>query len=82
MQRGMIEILKGKVQKVERIQLNGFPGREITLMLYNGTITFRGRFYMTPKGSYSIGAGGYKTPMQKQAAQIDRVFDSFRILPQ
>lgn len=82
LQKGMVDSVNGKLQKVARVQLNGFPGREITMSLADGTVIFRGRNYITPRGSYSVGAGGYKAPMQKQNAQINRVFDSFRILPQ
>ncbi len=70
------------VQKRTELQLDGFVGREIKLSLLKGELVTRGRIYFTPKAFYSVGAGGSKANVEKQAAQINRVFDSFRILPQ
>ena len=81
-QKGMVEALNGKLQKLQHIQLSGFPGREVTVSLYEGQATVRSRVYVTPKGTFAIAAGGYKEPMKQKTKEIDRVFDSFRILSQ
>lgn len=77
-----IQGFKAKFKKSEAIQLDKFAGRQINLA---GVKTHKGkvfaRIYVTPKISYSVIAGAYVAEMQNQAAQINRVFDSFRILP-
>lgn len=82
MQRALLKPSGVKLQKREDIQLNGFQGRELKVSLKAGTEAKRAHFYFTPKFFYMILANGYKEQMQKQSAQINKVFDSFRILPQ
>ncbi len=81
MQRGGIRSAGGTLQKREEIRLGDFPGREIQHSAQGGASVVRNRFYLTSQNSYQIIAGGKKAEMQKQSAQITRVFDSFRILP-
>ncbi|RYZ75654.1 MAG: hypothetical protein EOP06_32145 [Proteobacteria bacterium] len=68
--------------KKESIQLTGFWGRDIKTNWMGGQRVTRVRLYLTPKNLYEIVVSGPKAQMQKQDKQIDRVFDSFRILPQ
>ncbi|HEX9997252.1 MAG TPA: hypothetical protein VGB45_08925 [Abditibacterium sp.] len=81
-QQEFLDYPQDKFQKQEEIQLSGFSGREIQASWLDGKETTRARLYLTPKHLYEIVAVGKKAEMQKQAAQINRVFDSFRILPQ
>ncbi len=70
------------VQKREELQMGDFQGRELKMSLLKGAATTRTRLFFTPKIVYQIVAGGKKADVEKQSAQINRVFDSFRILPQ
>ena len=81
-QQEISKSFSAKLQKREEILLDDFPGREVKLGWSFGRGTVRARFYATPKMSYVVCAVGPKDVMKNQAAQITRVFDSFRILPQ
>lgn len=85
MQRGFVKSSRVKVkgkQRGQELQLNGFPGRELEIGSVDGVTAIRVRLYLTPKNSYQLFAHGAKAAMQKQSAQVERVFDSFLILPQ
>ena len=80
-QGGFISSSQAKLIKSEDIQIGGFQGREITTSSLGGAATGRTRFLMTPKSSYLFFAAGEKAAMQSQKAQVDKVLDSFQILP-
>ncbi len=82
MQNETLRFLSETLQSRRDIQLNGFAGREMTTTEGKDGRAFRIRIFLTPTGIYHLFSGGSKAQMQKQAAQIDKVFDSFRILPQ
>ena len=73
--------VKIKSQKREDIQLDQFQGVEGELLFADGKMS-RSRAYSAMGDTYSISVSGPEVELQKQAAQITRVFDSFRILPQ
>ncbi|MBW3637853.1 MAG: hypothetical protein KY445_15525, partial [Armatimonadetes bacterium] len=88
--RGQLDVLQkrlhksksAKLQKREEIHLDEFVGLELKSSSADSEITIRTILYFTSKVTYIIAAGIFKEKEQKQAAQIDKVFDSFRILPQ
>ena len=81
-QKSVLQDGKFKLQSQEEIQLGDSNGREIQMQLVKKGSIWRSRYYSTAKRFYRLVAVGSEAEMQKQAAQINRVFDSFRILPQ
>lgn len=67
--------------KSENVRLSGFSGREILVKSPIGRVA-RARIFITPKSRYVLMAQSEPADAKKQKSQIDRFFDSFRILPQ
>ena len=78
-QKGMLESSKGQLVKSEDIHLSNIPGREVHSSMLNGAALCRTRMYLTPKVSYMVMAVGEKDKFNSQKAQIDKVFNSFKV---
>lgn len=68
--------------RTQSLRLSTFPGRELQLRARGGAQLVRARIFTTPLRTYEISARATPAEMQKMSAQIDRVLDSLRILPQ
>lgn len=79
-QKSFLKSSGGTLKKREDIQLNGFAGRELNVASAIGR-AIRVRIFITPKSQYFLMAQGEQADTKKQSAQINRFFDSFRILP-
>lgn len=82
MQKGFIKGSRTTLQSSKAIQMEQWHGREATMVAAAQKAAGRARFYVTPKFFYQIVAAGPADNIKKQSAQITKVFDSFRILPQ
>lgn len=71
----------GIIQAREEVQSGALLGLNFKIMMPNARAMYK-RFYSTPQFSYQITATGTQDALRKQNEQINRVFDSFRILSQ
>ena len=78
----MMQSSTSKIVSEKRVQLGQFPGRDIQMTVASGTEGQRLRIYTTPQRTYQVVARAPHKNMRKYSAQITKVFDSLRILPQ
>lgn len=79
---GMMQNSTSKILSEKRIQLGAIPGRDIVMTVASGTEGQRMRIYTTPKRLVQVVARAPQSNMKKYDAQITKVFDSLRILPE